>query len=55
MAIKKRVMTGIAAYGALLTTCEVICYIIFFHHINNHNNHVAAHVLHPSVIQARNR
>ena len=45
---------GVSSAGMCLTMLEMICYIIFFHHVACHNNNIAANVLQPSVIKERN-
>jgi len=51
---RKEIMIIIAVLGIILTVMEMCCYIIFFHHLTNHNKNIAAPILNPSVIKRRN-
>ena len=41
--------------GILFTLIEFISYVLIFSHIAYHDNRVACNILHPDVIQRRNR
>ena len=43
------------AFGTFVSMLELACYVAFFHHIYNHNNTVAVHVVAPAVIKKRNK
>ena len=45
----------VSSIGIFLTFIEMLCYIVFFHHIMVHNNSIAATVLQPGVIKQRNK
>jgi hypothetical protein len=52
---KKEISDGVALFGVVVTLVEVYSFVILFHHIYKHNNHVAINILSPSVVQQRNR
>ncbi len=45
----------VSTFGAIVTAGQLICYFLLFHHIVYHDNHVAVHVIQPSVLTQRNR
>jgi hypothetical protein len=55
MASKKIVFIWLSAMGTILTLLEIFSYIIFFHHVTQHNNNIAANILKPSIIKQRNK
>ena len=52
---RKEILIIIAVVGIFFTLLEMFCYIIFFHHLTQHNKNIAANILKPSVIKHRNQ
>ena len=48
---KKQIVDGSALFLVFVTVIEASSFLVLFHHLYNHNNHVAVNILSPSVVQ----
>jgi hypothetical protein len=53
--LQKKIVQTCFVFGGIFTTMELLCYLIYFWYIYNHDNKVAALVISKNTLKSRNK